>query len=283
MMALVLGLLLLPICATVAGFSVWTINRRQTLDDGDLIRDFLIILAICILLAWAVSGTTAVRLCLDPQFRLQTEMDAHPIYSTIKRLSHPDDIKELNNFLVLQLSHGGTLPEAFLQARALLTRLTNNRLGWADQRTRLAWAQVTVDSLKELQSLDPMLCYRVLSAKPPNQAELAHVYSAENTKAFQRGIVEVYESAALGISNKRPPEDKHVEFNAAALEYSVIQGEVAERFGEPISKVATNKRAFPEIPTESPEKICAARIFQLEAMLERPQPMAAFLIDSILR
>jgi hypothetical protein len=39
--------------------------------------------------------------------------------------------------------------------------------------------------------------------------------------------------------------------------------------------------------TQAPEAmagdICAARIFQLEAMLERPVPMAARLTDSVLR
>lgn len=282
MMYLLFVYLLIPICATLTGLIVWAINRGQSLDDGTLIRDFLIILAISLLLVGGVGTTDTARLYLDPQFRLQTEMDAHPVYSTIKRVA-PDDHKELDTFLALQMSHGDTLSEAFLQARPLLTKLTKHRLGWADQKTKLVWGRVSIDSLKELQAIDPMLCYRALSAEPPSQQELAHAFSADNTTAFQQAIVEVYESAALGISNKYPPDDKPVEFHAAALEFYAIREVVAKRYGKPVAELATNKKAFPAAPTESPEKMCAARIFQLEAMLERPQAMAARLIDSLLR
>ncbi|OYY74891.1 MAG: hypothetical protein B7Y40_02760 [Gammaproteobacteria bacterium 28-57-27] len=275
--------LLIPVCATFAGFIVWAINRGQSLDDGTLIRDFLIILAISLLLVGGAGTTDTVRLYLDPQFRLQTEMDAHPVYSTIKRVS-PDDHTKLDTFLAVQMSHGDTLAEAFLQARPLLTQLTNQRSGWADQKTKLAWGRVSVDSLKELQAIDPMLCYRTLSTQPPSQQELAHAFSADNTTAFQQAVVKVYESSVLGISNKRSPDDEApVEFNAAAREFYAIREAVAQRYGKPVAELATNKKAFPATPTQPPEKMCAARIFQLEAMLERPQAMAARLIDSLLR
>jgi len=274
--------LLIPICATLAGLILWAINREQLLDDGVLIRDFLIILAISLLLLGGAGTTDTARLYLDPQFRLQTEMNAHPVYSTIKRVA-PDDHKQLDTFLALQMSHGDTLAEAFLQARPLLTKLTNDRLGWVDQKTKLVWGRVSVDTLKELQAIDPMLCYRALSTQPPSQQELAHAFSADNTTAFQQTVVNVYESAALGISNKYPPDDKPIEFNAAAREFYAIREVVAQRYGKPIAELATNKKAFPATPTQPPEKMCAARIYQLEAMLERPQAMAARLIDSILR
>jgi hypothetical protein len=275
--------LLIPLCATFAGLIVWVINRGQSLEDGILIRDFLIILAISLLLVGGAGTTDTARLYLDPQFRLLTEMNAHPIYATIKRVS-PDEHRELDTFLALQMSHGDTLAEAFLQARPLLTQLTNHRSGWADQKTKLVWGQVTVDSLKELQAIDPMLCYRALSTQPPSQQELAHAFNADNTRAFQQAVVRVYESSVLGISNKRSPDDESpVEFNAAAREFSAVREAVAQRYDKPIAELATNKKAFPATPTQPPEEMCAARIFQLEMMLERPQAMAARLIDSILR
>jgi hypothetical protein len=273
---------LMPICATVAGFLVWVSNRNQLAEDRDLLREFVLILVVCLLLAWGTSTTDTARMYLDPQFRLQTELDANPVYATIKQFS-PDDHKKLHDFLVLQMSEGKTLPEALLQARTLLVELANYRLGFSDQKTHLLWAQVTVDTLKELQAQDPALCYQALPIKQPlDQKILAEAFSAENTSAFQQAIVALYESADRGMRHERPPTDKPVEFNAAALEYRVVQKIVEEQFGESVERQLSQK-SFPESPLEPREQMCAAKIVQLEAMLERQQAMAARLLDSVLR
>lgn len=281
MMAFAFGLFFIPVCATVAGLVTWASTRKQSLNDGDLLRDFLVILAVCTALAWAASRTDAMRMRLDPQFRIQTELEAHPLYSTIKRLA-PDDHKVLHDFLVSQMSHGRSLPEAFLQARPLLEKLTRYRLGFADQKSHLTWGRITVDTLKELQARDPVLCYRVLSSLALDQQTLAQGFSEENTKAFQQAVMEIYASADGGMRHARPSDEKPVEFNDAALEYRVIQETIVQKFGEPVSEQLARKR-FPEPPVEPPEQMCSAMIMQLDAMLARPQAMASRLIDSVLR
>ena len=283
MIAILLVLLLMPICATVAGFLVWISNRNQLLEDRDLLREFVLILLVLMLLGWGISTTDTARMHLDPQFRLQTELDANPLYTTIKQFA-PDDHQKLHDFLVLQMSEGKTLQEALLQARTLLVGMANHRLGFSDQKTHLLWAQVTVDTLKELQAQDPALCYQALPiAQPLDQPVLAEAFSAENTNAFQQAIIALYESADRGMRHeKSSTNDKPVEFNAAALEYRVVQDMVEEQFGEAVERQLSQK-SCPEPPIAPREEMCAARIVQLEAMLERPQAMAARLLDSVLR
>ena len=282
MILLVFSLLFMPACAVIAGFVVWISNRNQLLEDGGLLKEFLLIMIICMLLIWGGSTTDTARMYLDPQFRLQTELDAHPVYAAIKRFS-PDDQKKLEDFLVLQLSQGKTLPEAFVQARTLLVELANYRLGFADQKTHLLWARVTANSLKELQAKAPALCYQALPiTQPLDQPTLTHAFSAENTRAFQQAVIALYESGDQGMRHERPSGDKPVEFNAAALEYREVQKTVEEQFGEAVTEQLA-KRKFPEPPLEPREQMCAAKIVQLEAMLERPQAMASRLLDSVLR
>jgi hypothetical protein len=272
----------MPVSATLAGFFVWITNRNQWLEDRDLLKEFLLIMIACMLLIWGTSTTDAARMYLDPQFRLQTELDAQPVYAAIKRFSD-EDRQKLEEFLVVQLAEGKTLPEAFVQARTLLVALANYRLGFSDQKTHLLWARVTADSLKELQAKDPALCYQALPiAQPLDQQTLATAFSAENTQAFQQAIIALYESADRGMSHDRSSSDKPVEFNAAALEYRVVQKVVEEQFGEAVAEQLA-KRNFPEPPLESRAQMCAAKIVQLEAMLERPQAMASQLLDSVLR
>ena len=273
---------LMPICASFSGFLVWAFNRNQLLEDRDLIREFVLILVACLLFAWGASTTDTARMYLDPQFRMQTELDAHPVYATIKRFSEEDQ-KKLDEFLMLQLEEGKTLPEAFVQARTLLVELANYRLGFSDQKAHLLWARVTADSLKELQAKDPALCYQALPiTQPLDQQTLTQAFSAENTQAFQQAIIALYESADQGMRHERPVGDKPIEFNAAALEYRVVQTTVEEQFGEDVAE-QLSKRKFPEPPLAPRDQMCAAKIVQLEAMLERPQAMASRLLVSVLR
>jgi hypothetical protein len=157
------------------------------------------------------------------------------------------------------------------------------RLGYSDQKAHLTWARATVDTLKELQARDPKLCYRALSSYLVNQPTELGTFSAGNIKAYEQAVVEVYDSADRGMRHVKSPSDEaRVEFNVAALEYGVIQQAVTQKFGEAVSKQLSKSNIM--LPTTEPaERMCAARIFQLEAMLERPQAMAATLLDSVLR
>ncbi|HSC76246.1 MAG TPA: hypothetical protein VLB90_08435 [Pseudomonadales bacterium] len=281
MLFLWLSLLFMPVSAALSGLGVWLLAGGEQQEDRELFRNFICLLAVFMLLYWGTVNTDSVRMYTDPQFRAQTEMDANPIYNAFKDFS-PDDHRTLHEFLILRMSQGATLSEAFLQARPLLDQMANNRLGFADQKSRVEWGKVTADTLRELQTVDPELCYRVLSSQPLDSQTLARVFSVANTEAFQQAVAHVYESAGRGIRHERTPGDTPVEFNAAAREFHTISDSIAKQFGEPVAEQVARK-VFPEQPTEPPAPLCAARIAQLDAMLERPQAMAAMLIDSALR
>lgn len=119
-----------PLCASVAGAVVWASNRTQTLEDSSLIRQFLLILTICFGLAWGISRTDTARMHLDPQLRLQTQLDAHPVYAAIKQWG--SNQKALHEFLTAQVAQGKTLDEAFVQARGLLTDRARDQLGFVE-------------------------------------------------------------------------------------------------------------------------------------------------------
>ncbi len=281
MMLAALALLLLPACATVAGLLVWVLYRHETLDDDALLRHFLIFLAIGIGTAWGIGRTEAVQFRLHPELRIQAEIDAHPVYATLKELA-PDDATQLLQTLVAQTSAGASVADAFLQARPLLTAMTSIRSAWVDQETRLMWGRLVTDSLKELQAQDPELCYRALSGQKIASQTLSQGFSHGNTREFQQTVVRVYESAKIGMRYNGHPSDVRLDFTEAAGEYQVIKDEIEQRFGAAVAAILSSK-TFPEVPTAPPDQICAARIYQLSAMMKRPKAMAARLVDSALR
>ena len=280
-MMLPIAALLLPACATAAALLVWLLYRHEPLDDDALLRNFLIFLIAGIVTAWGIGRTEAVQFRLHPELRIQAEIDAHPVYSTLKELA-PDDAASLLQTLVAQTSTGVSVPEAFLQARPLLTAMTNTRSAWADQETRLMWGRLVTNSLQELQTQDPELCYRALSAQALDSQTLLQAFSSGNTREFQQTVARVYESADLGMRGHGHPGDVRVDFNEAAAEYQVIKDEIGQRFGAAVAANISSE-TFPAAPTAPPDQVCAARIYQLSAMMKRPKGMAARLVDSALR
>jgi hypothetical protein len=277
-MASAWGFFLMPACAMVTGAVVASTSAKSAPDDGALVRDFMVILGILLLLVFGIGRLEFVRMRTDPQFRLQTQLAAHPVYAALKR--SPEDQKALHDFLMGQSAQGKSLPEAFLQARPLLTKLATERLGEADQDAVIGWGQLTVDTLKELANRDPMLCYQAMALQPLDARTLADGFSPGNTQVFEQAVIDVY--ASHEKAKRQREEGVHVDFNTAAREYAAIKEGIANRFGEPVAKLLS-KKAFPSEPEQPAAQLCAARIAQLDAFLDRSPAMARSLIGAVLR
>lgn len=272
------GMLLMPGCAVLAGAVVASTRLKETPDDGALVRHFMVVFGVILLILLGLGRQDFVRMRTDPQFRLQTQFSAHPVYAALGR--SPQDQKTLHDFLIRQTAQGKTLPEAFLQARPLLDKLATERLGWADQKAVLGWGQVTVDTMRELAERDPELCYKAMGHQAFEAQTLAQAFSTGNTAAFEQAVIDVYTSANAQLGPHT--EEEHVDFNAAQLEYRVVMAPIANRYGQPVAKALSTK-TFPAEPEQPAAQLCAARIAQLEAILDRPPAMAKSLIDGVLR
>lgn len=268
-------------CAMLSGVVVWTVNRNHVVQDASLIRQFLLVMTILLVVTWGLGQTTSVRMRIDPQFKLQTEIDANPLVSHLRETSTESHAK-LQEFLVYRVARGKTLAEAFLEARPLLTHMAHAKLGWVDQKTTVAWAQLTTDTLRELQVQDPTACFQFLSMQMPDPNAPLPAFSSENSEAFQRAVIDVHASAHLGMTRQHPIAQRQVEFNDVGREYGAIHDIVAGKFGESVAQ-AVRKKAFHGAPADMHGRICAARIFQLEAMQARPLPMASRLLQSAMR
>jgi hypothetical protein len=89
-------------------------------------------------------------------------------------------------------------------------------------------------------------------------------------------------SAGKGSRRARLGADEPVNFNASMLEYDSILQEMVPVFGPAVSELFTKKR-LPQSPPMSADTACAARIYQLEAILRRSKATAGLLIDAALR
>jgi hypothetical protein len=279
-----LPLLTLPACAVASALVVGVIHRHDELEDGALLRQFIVVLVIGIGigLLYTTMQRPSVKLRLHPELRLQADIEADPIYKALADIA-PEYAAGFGDVLGTEPVTSATLSQARLQARSMLTALATARLGFADQATHIAWGQVTLDTFRELKARSSEQCYAALSGQALDRETLAHGFSTQNTAAFEAAVLQVLlESSGKGLRREGRGADRPADFNATMREYQGIQDEVAQVFGPEVSALLTNKR-FPKPPPMSADTVCAARIYQLEAMLKRPKATAALLIDSALR
>ena len=274
-------LLLTPVSALIAGAIIWLFFRSETLDDAALIRNFVIMLLLLSASGWGLLRTDAVRMRIEPAFRIQREIESDPLYATIARYA-PSDAEALRKLLEAEMAAGVPLADALHGATPMLWKEVKYRSGFVDQATRLAYARYVTDTLKGFRDNDPAFCHHIVTQQPLDRTVALQKFTRENTAAFRETAMHIYESADRGMRRDWNPDDKPAEFNTVAREYSAIQEEVEQRFGKDIATLLRSDR-IRSAPVASAAQLCKARIFQLEAMQKRPKAIASRLTDSILR
>jgi len=281
MIELLLGTLYFPSCAIVAGAAAWALNRGEEAGDGRLFRSFMVSFVIAAVALLGLSKTDAARKKIDPVFKLQTELDAHPIYAALKEAS-PDDHAALHKALMVDGSKGMSVPAMFVLARPWLVQMGTKRMGWADAETRVAWAQVSVDTLIELRQRSPEVCFQAIANLPEGNLALTQGLSAANSKAFEQTFVDLLKASIRGMAGKAVRSEPAVEFNEAGKQWQMIMDSVKGEYGDVVTEIVRH-RTFSATPPQLQNQVCLARIRQLSLMLGQPAPMAARLVDSAMR
>jgi len=281
MTALEFALALLPLAAALAGLLLWITTRDEALGDAALVLRFTLLLALATLAAWSAGRTEAVQLRINPALRAQRALEAQPVYAAFQQ-HLPGELPALQDALLARARRGEALEEAFRQIRPMLARVAVDRLGFADQASRVLWGRQTAATLRALGAVDPAACYAAIAAQPIGEHTLASAFSAQQQADFQQAVVAVLESGDRKSRQGPPPGDEPVEFNAIQAEYVVIREALLAQHGaEAVAAIDT--KSVPAEPVVPAAQVCEARIAQLEAILERPRPMASMLVDAVLR
>lgn len=273
--------LMLPACGLFAGIIVWLLNRKAEASDGSLFWGFMIPFACSAMILFDVSKTDTVRKKIDPVYKQQTDLEAHPVYVALKKIP-PGDLNNLDQDLMRFAQKGVSIPELMTIARPRFVEIANKRLGWASADAHVAWAQITVDTLIELQKRDPKVCFQALAGTQEGAQALSKGLSASNTQTFQTTFVDLIDSTDRDVHGRAKQNVPNVEFNDAARQWRVVMDAVQARYGEAVSEIVSHKK-WREVPPDMQGQVCAARIMQLNTMIEQPVPMAYRLLDSAMR
>jgi hypothetical protein len=155
-------------------------------------------------------------------------------------------------------------------------------MGFADAETRVAWAQISVDTLIELRQRSPEVCFQAIAGLPEGILALTQGLSASNTKVFEKTFIDLLKASVRGMTGKAPRAEPPPEFNDAARQYRVVMDSVKGEYGDPVTEIVRDRK-FGATPPALQGQVCSARIRQLSLMLAQPTPMAGMLLDSVMR
>lgn len=266
----------IPASAALAGGVLWFNTRGETLEDGALVRQFMLLLVVAALLLYGIGTRDFVRMRVDPLYRETQLFARHPLPSAMKQWNEAD-ARRLENVVVERLARGGTTAQGLRDARRFLESTGAHMLGFGDDAARLAWARAELEGLREQQARDPEACYRALAGRPLDPAVPAGGYSEANTAALHTALADLYLSAARGGNGKRLGAG----LDEGRAAYASIRAGIVARWGEAVFKRVTQS-GFPYPPREPPEAVCEARIWQIESLLELPEPLAGYLVFNLL-
>lgn len=275
------ALAMLPVCAALAGLVLWIVSRGERLEDGALVRRFLVALSACALLAFGVGRSDTVQLRLNPEVRVQRAMEVWPVQHALEAALLPDEARKLKAAFAERAVAGEPAERTQRRLWSYLQRLGTERMGFAGQAARVSWAREMRTSFELLRAEDPDACYAAMSQQPVPDEVLPRLTDDAHWKSFQAAFVEVIDSGARESERRFKPEP-HVDFNDMQAEYQTIRAPLLEAYGAAIM-TALEQKPLPAEPAVGGDVLCAARIAQLDAALERPTPMASHLVDGILR
>jgi hypothetical protein len=276
------GMLWMPASATLTGGIAWAASRGEAMEDGALVRRFVLVLVLVALPLWGIGRSDFVRTRTEPEFKAVKQLAEDPLHDKM-RLWSREDAEEMEAFVIARVAAGAAKDEALLQARPMLAAKGAKMVSFADVPARLAWARAVLQALKERQARGAEACYGMLARRPVDTGVPMGGYSAASIAAYHAALGGLYEGARRGndrpFDPNPPPGISQEEARAA---YAPIRERIAGRWGETLERKLQYDR-FPFPPEHDAGTVCEARVAQIEAMLELPEPMAARLAGILLR
>jgi len=271
-------LMLLPACAVIAGVVVGVSNRGQSPEDGSLVRQFLLFLAIFAAATWGISRLPSVQSRINPEVKVQEQLHTNIAYRAIEK-SSPSDLFTVRAALGKEVARGATVAEAFVRIRPVFAALTRERLGFADQATAVMWTHLMRDVLQQMKSSDPQKCVRTLHPVPGTPHPLSEpVLSEASSAAFLKGVADVYASASEGMRHDTVRKDPHVELHALQMEYRRVMDQMQGEFGD--DAVRTKDPAWREAHAAL---YCDMVLRKTQLILQSEPAMAGSLLREYLR
>ncbi len=280
------GILLPSACALLTVLLLAFLVPDDDDVDQSLHRYFMVIFTVLMVGAFGFIRQPKVQQALDPEQKRAAELEVHPIFVALNdtHIDEPPGPNGVRRTLAARLADGEhSIAEAMTYVRPELQRAGDERLGFAGNAQRIAWGRIHLATLKELSS-NPIACQGVIVGNERGDIALRTAVSADNDREFQEVLIAMLRDGYANMgSHTNWPASERVELSDLQRRYGELREQWVARYGQEVID-SLPKSGHPTVATRGNEaEVCAARMGQLRDVLAEPAPMAARLVDGLLR
>lgn len=153
-------------CAALAGVVTWMLTSGRKPDEGELVKDFVVALAMFLMVSFALTRTEFIRSRYDEGYQARLAYMKMPVHVAL-RAHRPDEWKTMEAAAV-QAFDALVPPKLVLeQARKNYLGLARRMIGTAQGGAVLAYGEALVPVLDQLRASDPARCVRLAWPQVP--------------------------------------------------------------------------------------------------------------------
>ncbi|MEJ5989386.1 hypothetical protein WG902_05265 [Ramlibacter sp. PS3R-8] len=226
-------------CAALAGVAVWLLTGDRKPSDGELLRDFLVALAMLLMVSLAITRTEFIRSRFDEGYQGRVAWLKMPVHVALRQ-HRPDEWKQMHGVAVQAFDALVPPATVLTQTRKQYPALARKMIATAQTGAVMAYAQALVPALDELRVSDPPKCVRLAWPQVPADAFDASLrLSGPVNLAYEQAIARlVAENTASAVKGawKTEPTASLQEVQASLDE---VRKATAEKHGDAANQVHT--------------------------------------------
>ena len=256
-------------CAALAGLFTWMLTSGRKPEDGELLKDFVVALAMVLMASFALTRTEWVRSRFDEGYQARVAYLKMPVHVALRE-HRPDEWKQME-LMAVEAFDSLVPPKVVLQqTRMHYPGLARKMMETAQGPAVIAYAEALVPVLDQLRASDPAKCVRLawpqLGADPFDPSpRLSGPVNLAYENAVARLVAE-NSTSAVKTGWKPEPSASLQELQAGLDE---VRAATAEKHGEAVAQLHT--RAVAEM---DPAAACAATS-ELVARAAKLEPRVA--------
>jgi hypothetical protein len=285
--ALIINILLLPMCALVAVIGTALVVSDKETNDHRLFEAFTVLFVMALLLGYGILTRPTVQRALDPHLALEYLIEHDPVAQATRSLGDSERNAILRLALAdadAQIKAGKAAQLNWRKARALMEKYGDHELGWGDSASRTAWANVYVQTLIELQRQSDQACFSRIVNSTNDYYTLKSPLNEANQAAFEQAFILLMKSRTESLNRKPNYVSSGPTFEDLQGRYLDISKDLEARHGSEVMRLMRLRPHELKSTGKGYEQaICNARIDQVKSALAEPPEYAGRLIDSLLR
>lgn len=270
-----------PGCAALAGAFTWLFGRRQRLDDGVLLRDFLAFMALLLLGSYAIVSSDAVKERLDPSIGIRRELEAMPVPAALRK-HLPARWEPVERGIGQALDAGATAPQLLAQLRPQYLPLARELLPFAPEPAVRAYAEALLPALQELRASDAPLCVQLAWPRAGGAPfDAGAKLGAATYRDYELAVAGLVASSTLSVAKAQEApggDPEPLSLQRLQAGYAAVRDAMEPRFGPVTGQLHT-----PAVAGLDPAVACTATIELLSRSMQQPPPLARGLLVNLLR